>query len=60
MYDLYDTNFQSNGEFCKIDILYSNIDNLSTVDHFTVALAVKKWHVLVLDNYYAHSLSFYC
>jgi hypothetical protein len=27
MDDLYDTNFQSNGEFCKIYIRYSSNDN---------------------------------
>jgi hypothetical protein len=37
---LYETNFQFNGEFCKIRIRYSVIHNWSTIDHLI------KWSIL--------------
>jgi hypothetical protein len=40
MDDLYETNFQSNGEFCKIRIRYSVIRKWSTMDH------LMKWSIL--------------
>jgi hypothetical protein len=33
MDDLYDINFQFDGEFCKIRIRYNNTDHLFTVDY---------------------------
>jgi hypothetical protein len=33
MEDLYETNFQSKDEFCKIHFRYSDIHNWSTIDH---------------------------
>jgi hypothetical protein len=38
MEDLYDTNFHSNGELCKICIRYNSDDHFTTVDHLALAL----------------------
>jgi hypothetical protein len=46
MDDLYNTHFQSNGEFCKICIRYSVIDNWSTMEH------LMKWSILEFAYYY--------
>jgi hypothetical protein len=40
MHGLYDINFKSNGEFCKIRIRYNVIYNWSTIDHLI------KWSIL--------------
>jgi hypothetical protein len=54
MDDLYETNFQSNGEFYKICILYNNIDHLSMVVGKTLVNVVysniRKQKKIVIQN----------
>jgi hypothetical protein len=54
MDDLYDMNFQSNDEFCKIRIRYNRINHFSMVDHLrrwsTVALAYIYIYIYIYEN----------
>jgi hypothetical protein len=40
--DLYDINFEFNGKFCEINIIYNNIHNLCTVEELMKSFILDK------------------
>jgi hypothetical protein len=48
MDDLYDINFQSNGEFCKTRIRYRVIHNWSTIDHLKIWFMLEFFIQIIL------------